>query len=85
MSETKFAFIIDGGDKYPEPIFQNFPNTTKICGVKDLDTACVVAKELVEEGYNLIELCGDFQKEGYLKIKEAVDGKAKIGYVIFED
>ena len=86
MSSIKFAFILTGGAKHPQPeylIFDNKDNTTKICGVDTIETACEVAKELVKEGYNLIELCGDFQEEGAQKVIEAVEGKAKIGYIIY--
>lgn len=86
MDDTKFAFILTGGDKHKEIEtirFNDENNTTKICGVKDIDAACVTAKQLVDEGYNLIELCGDFNKEGAMQVVEAVDNKAKVGYVIY--
>ncbi|MDF9867153.1 2-keto-3-deoxy-6-phosphogluconate aldolase [Bacilli bacterium PM5-3] len=86
MSNIKFAFILTGGAKHPNPeflMFENKNNTTKICGVDSIESACEVAKDLVKEGYNLIELCGDFQKEGAQKVIDAVEGKAKIGYVIY--
>jgi hypothetical protein len=84
---TKFAFILTGGAKHPKPecLTFNEQNTTKICGVSDMDEAYKVALELVADGYNLIELCGDFQEDGYQKIKEAVGDKAKVGYVIYPE
>lgn len=88
MEPIKFAFILTGGNKHPHPdylMFDNEKNTTKICGVDTIETAYEVAKELVAEGYNLIELCGDFQKDGAQKVIDAVEGKAKIGYVIYPE
>lgn len=85
MAEMKFAFILTGGNNHPVPeflMFENENNNTKICGVKDIEAAIPVAQQLVEEGYNLIELCGAFQEEGYKKIKEVIGDKAKLGYII---
>ncbi|MDL2211807.1 DUF6506 family protein [Erysipelotrichaceae bacterium OttesenSCG-928-M19] len=86
MNPIKFAFILTGGQKHPLPEYLQFDNpnnTTKICGVDSIETACQVAKELADDGYNLIELCGDFQAEGAQKVIDAVAGKAKVGYIIY--
>ena len=88
MSEVKCAMILVGGEKYPTPEYLRFneKNTTVICGVYDFEEACRVAVKLVEEdGYNLIELCGDFQEPGYQMVKKAVGDNVKVGYVIYPE
>ncbi len=47
--------------------------------VKDFDDGANVAKSLVEEGIELIELCGAFGPASAAKIIEAVGGKIPVG------
>lgn len=54
-------------------------------GVKDYDMAVRAAKELVAEGVGAIELCGGFGIEGTAAVKKAVEGKAAIGVVRFDN
>jgi hypothetical protein len=54
-------------------------------GVKDYDMAVKAAKELVAEGVGAIELCGGFGIEGTAAVKKAVEGKAAIGVVRFDN
>jgi hypothetical protein len=43
-----------------------------------------VARQLVEEGIEAIELCGGFGNKGTARIAEAVAGKAAVGVVRFD-
>ena len=49
--------------------------------VKDLETACTVANELIKEGVNCIELCGGFGSAGAKAIIEATGNEIPIGYI----
>ena len=53
----------------------------RIVGVKDLETACTVANELIKEGVNCIELCGGFGSAGAKAIIEATGNEIPIGYI----
>ena len=52
-------------------------------GAKDYDDAVNIAKNLVEEGIQLIELCGGYGPVGAAKIIEAVGDKIPVGLVSF--
>ena len=52
---------------------------TYIRFVPDIDSACEAAKELVETGVALIELCGLFDMEKTKAVIEAIDGKVPVG------
>lgn len=54
---------------------------TFIYGVNDLDEACQLAKCLVSEGCQFLELCGGFGEEGTLRIIEAIDCEVPVGFV----
>jgi hypothetical protein len=42
-----------------------------------------VAKQLVEEGVQLIELCGGFGPQWIAKVSESIQGKVPIGGVFY--
>lgn len=56
-----------------------------VVGVKDYQAAVAAAKELVNQGVGAIELCGGFGIEGAAAIKKAVEGKAAVGVVRFDN
>lgn len=51
---------------------------------KDYEAAEQVAKELVVQGIQAIELCGGFGHVGVAKVVEAVEGKIPVGVVRFD-
>ena len=55
-----------------------------VVGVKNYTEAEAVAKELVEQGIEAIELCAAFGNEGIALISKAVNGKACVGAVKFD-
>lgn len=57
----------------------------KTVGVDFADKSQVieVAKALVDEGYQMIELCGGFGPEWISKVKEAIHNKVPVGGVFY--
>ena len=88
MIMLKYAFIINSRTLTPEnyskefsgPGFQGY-----ICGVNALEQACEVAIKLTAEGFNEIDLCGDYGPEKAAKIKECTGGRVKVFYEIYTD
>jgi hypothetical protein len=56
-----------------------------VVGVPDYARAEQVARTLVDEGIAAIELCGGFGHEGTARIVQAVQGKAAVGVVRFDN
>jgi 2-keto-3-deoxy-6-phosphogluconate aldolase len=56
-----------------------------VVGVKNYQEAVTVAKQLVAQGVEAIELCAGFGIEGVAQIKQAVQGKAVVGVVRFDN
>lgn len=54
-----------------------------IAFVPSVDAAATVASELVEQGTELIELCGGFGLDDGAKVSKAVAGRAAVGTVSF--
>ncbi len=52
--------------------------------VNNYAEAVNVARQLVEEGVEAIELCGGFGHVGTARVAAAVEGKAKVGVVRFD-
>lgn len=85
MKTIKFASIVMGAGYDPneqQAHFSNEWNDTYFYGVSDLTSACTLAKKLKEEGFQCIELCGAFGKEGAEQIIEATENKVAVGYSI---
>ncbi|WP_129642527.1 DUF6506 family protein [Peristeroidobacter agariperforans] len=57
---------------------------TLVCvGVPAIDDAAGVAKQLVAEGVELIELCGGFGGAGLASVASAVAGRVPVGAVFY--
>jgi len=56
---------------------------TTLVAVPDADEAGRVAVDLVDDGIELIELCGGFSLAGAAKVVTAVDGRVPVGHVTF--
>lgn len=54
-----------------------------IAFVASVDDAVSVASELVEDGVELIELCGGFGMEGGAIVSRAIAGRAAVGGIAF--
>jgi hypothetical protein len=71
MALTKFGFIVTGDH------FVQYQGTDafamKVVGVRDPSEGVEVAKEMVAEGIQLIELCGGFSPVWAGRIIEAIE------------
>lgn len=57
---------------------------TLVCvGIPDVTEAPQVAKELVADGVELIELCGAFSGAGLAAVSAAIEGAVPVGAVFF--
>lgn len=53
----------------------------QLIGVSSVDEACEVAKEILGNGVDCVELCGAFGPNGAKKVVEATGNKFPIGYI----
>lgn len=81
MALTSFGFIVTGDD------FEQYQGTDafkmKVVGVKNAEQGIDVAKAMVAEGIQLIELCGGFSPVWVGKIIEAIDYAVSVGVVAY--
>ncbi|WP_316734919.1 DUF6506 family protein [Pedobacter aquatilis] len=76
------AFIIleEGSDPVRDRFEKAFhPQYTTFIPVPDETTGAIVAEELAEAGFGLIELYGGFTSAGAAKVIEAVNGRIPVG------
>ncbi len=76
-----FAFIIMGPFDPQEDRAGIKSDRAQLIGVSNLEEACAVAKELLAQGVDCIELCGAFGPEGAKEIINATENKIPVGYV----
>jgi len=78
----KWAFIYTLDDPSAEPRIDVIGSL--VCaGVSSVADAPAVARQLVAEGVELIELCGGFGGAGLASIVSAVDNRVPVGAVFF--
>jgi hypothetical protein len=81
MALTKFGFIVTG-DRFEQ--LQGTPRfSMKVVGVVHASEGVEVAKAMVAEGIQLIELCGGFSPVWAGKIIEAIDYAVPVGVVAY--
>lgn len=81
MALTKFGFIVTG-DNFVQHQGTNL-FAMKVVGVKSPEQGIEAAKEMVQEGIQLIELCGGFSPVWAGKIIEAIDYAVPVGVVAY--
>lgn len=81
MALERFGFIVTGDD------FEQVQGTgkfmMKVVGVSHPEKGVAAAKRMVEEGIQLIELCGGFSPVWAGKIIEAIDYAVPVGVVAY--
>lgn len=78
----KWAFMYTLDEPASEPRIDTIGSLTCI-GVSSVADAPSLAQHLVEEGVELIELCGGFGGAGLALIVSAVQGRVPVGAVFF--
>ena len=78
----KWAFIYTLDEPASEPRIDTLGSLTCI-GVSGVSEAPALARQLVEDGVELIELCGGFGGAGLAAVVAAVGGRVPVGAVFF--
>lgn len=81
MALTKFGFIGTGDDFIQHQGTERF--SMKVVGVRSASQGPAVAREMVAEGIQLIELCGGFGPVWTSKVLEAIEYKIPVGSVSY--
>ena len=84
MALNAFGFIFTGRGLNPaehRSVIQRGDFRAVMVGVSEPSQAVSVAKELVADGIELIELCGGFGPVWTGKIIEAIEGRVPVGSV----
>jgi hypothetical protein len=83
--KAAFLFVAPEGDPEQHRSWVKTPEVHVLTvAAKDYDSAARLAKELVKEGIQAIELCGGFGHVGAAKIVQAVENKIPVGVVRFD-
>ncbi len=84
----KYAFLINSKTLTPETYSREFVGKNfhgYICAVNSFKKACEIAGKLADEGFQEIDLCGDYGLEKAKVIKDSLGSRVKIFYEIYED
>jgi len=81
MALERFGFIVTGDDFEQEQGTARF--RMKVVGVKSPEQGIEVARRMVAEGIQLIELCGGFSPVHAGRIIEAIDYRVPVGVVAY--
>lgn len=79
----KFAFMMNIPGESPETysaMFENSEEYDLFVGSDNMEMAAGLVKKYAEEGFDLIDLCGDFNEDLVNKFTEIAQGKLKIYY-----
>lgn len=55
-----------------------------VIGVKSTDEGAEIARQMVEEGVAIVELCGAFGYEGAKKVHDSVGEKVPVGMMVHQ-
>ena len=83
--KAAFVFVAPGADpRAHRAVVATEAVELTVVGVKDYAEAEAVARDLVAEGIEAIELCGGFGHAGAARVAAAVEGRAAVGVVRFD-
>lgn len=81
MALEKFGFIVVGDTFEQQQGTDNFAMT--VVGITNPADAIDVARQMVDDGIQIIELCGAFGPVWTSRIIEAIDNKVPVGTVSY--
>ena len=83
--KAAFIFLSPSGDsKTADAVVETPDVAVTVAAARDYAEAEEVARRLVEDGVQAIELCGGFGIQGATRIDEAVGENAAVGVVRFD-
>ncbi len=85
LSNYGFIMIDESYEKEEKASLSSELFTTTIYCVQDIKMACEVAKKLVADGVQLIELCGAFKGDMPKQVIEAIDGQVPVGNMQYSE
>lgn len=83
MKLTKYGFIFVAEGMAERAVLDNGSFRAIVVGVNELADALPAAKNLVDEGVQLIELCGEFGPVWTAKVLAAIEQRIPVGSVSF--
>jgi len=84
MALTHWAFIYTADGSAPDGIVTNVDSggcRTVLVGVPDVAAGVKIAAGLVDDGAQLVELCGGFGPVGTAAVLDAIDHRVPVGAV----
>lgn len=84
MAQFQYGYIIKApGYKLGETAtgLESDAFKSQVAGVGSIEEACDAARQFVESGVTLIELCSGFKADDAKAVFEAIDGAAKVGFI----
>ncbi len=84
----KYAFIMNSRTLNPETysvVYEHEGNQYYFAGVHGMKMTKELAKKLADDGYELLDLCGDYNEEKAQEVRDASEGKTKINYAKYSD
>lgn len=83
--KAAFIFVAPETDyKIHREMIETPALTLEVVGVSNYTEGVQIAKELVDGGVKVLELCAGFGNEGIAMISKAVKGKASVGAIKFD-
>jgi len=83
-----YAFIANSEGHTPEDYFWNYENDAmkfKFLVTSGMDMTKKYAKKLADDGFEYIDLCGDFDEDKAKEICSATDGRIEVEYAKYTD
>ena len=86
MALRKFGFIVASAEFGPEPqrtVVSAGAFEMVVVGTSAVAQGPAIARRMVDDGIQLIELCGAFGPIWTAKVIEAIDGAVPVGFVAY--
>lgn len=86
MPLLRFGFIVKGPGYSPSEHSAEIASPqfcTRVVGVGDLASAVSAAQELIDQGVQLIELCGGFSESEAAELRQQTENRVPVGVVVY--